>query len=146
MSNNLEKSFAEKKAEHTPSGYSWFTYCSFDASKNKLGYYRGKDCKEIFCKDLRDQAMEIISYKKKEMILVTDEGTEFYEKQKVCHICKKEFGTDKNDENTFKKYHKVRDHCHYTEKFRGAAHNICNLRYKIPEEIPIVFYNGSTYH
>ena len=49
-----------------------------------------------------------------------------------------------------KKYHKVRDHCHYTGKYRGAAHDICNLRYKIPKipEIPVVFHNGSTddYH
>ena len=40
---------------------------------------------------------------------------------------------------------KIRDHCHYTGKYRGAAHNICNLRYKIPKEIPTVFHNGSTY-
>ena len=40
---------------------------------------------------------------------------------------------------------KVRDHCHYTGKYRGAAHSICNLRYKIPKEIPVVFHNGSTY-
>ena len=39
----------------------------------------------------------------------------------------------------------MRDHCHYTGKYRGAVHNICNLRYKIPKEIPIVFHNGSTY-
>ena len=40
---------------------------------------------------------------------------------------------------------KVRDHCHYTGKYRGAAHSICNLRYKISKEIPVVFHNGSTY-
>ena len=40
---------------------------------------------------------------------------------------------------------KVRDHCHYTWKYRGASHSICNLRYKIPKEIPVVFHNGSTY-
>ena len=44
-----------------------------------------------------------------------------------------------------KKQQKVRDHCHYTGKYRGAAHNICNLRYKVPKEIPVVFHNGSTY-
>ena len=55
------------------------------------------------------------------------------------HICKKEF--DNND----KKNYKVRNHCHYTGKYRGAAHNICNLRYKVPKEIPLVFHNGSTY-
>ena len=40
---------------------------------------------------------------------------------------------------------KVWGHCHYTGKFRGAAHSICNLRYKTPKEIPVVFHNGSTY-
>ena len=44
-----------------------------------------------------------------------------------------------------KKHYKVRDHCHYTDKHRGAAQNIGNLRYKIPKEIPVVFHNGSTY-
>ena len=48
-----------------PSGYSWITCCSFDASKNQQSYYRGKDCMEMFCKDLRDQAMKIINYEKK---------------------------------------------------------------------------------
>ena len=68
-----------------------------------------------------------------------------YKKPKKCHICKKEFCTNENNENEFKLNKKVRDHCHYTGKFRGAAHNICNLRYKVPKEIPIVFHNGSTY-
>ena len=44
-----------------------------------------------------------------------------------------------------KKHYKVRDYCHYTGKYRGSAHDICNLRYKIPKEIPVVFHNGSTY-
>ena len=86
--------------------------------------------------------------KKKEMIPLTDKENKFYEKQKVCYIWKKEFCTDENDKNAFKLYHKVRDHCHYTGKFRGAAHSICNLRYKTPKEISVVFHNGSTcdYH
>ena len=50
----------------------------------------------------------------------------------------------KEFDNSDKK-HKVRDNCHYTGKYRGAAHNICNLRCKIPKEIPVVFHNGSTY-
>ena len=66
-------------------------------------------------------------------------------KQKVCYIWKKEFSTDKNDKNVFKLYHKVRDHCHYIGKCRGAAHSIYNLRYKTPKEIPVVSHNGSTY-
>ena len=33
-----------------------------------------------------------------------------------------------------KKYYKVRDHCHYIGKYTGAAHDICNLRYKTPKK------------
>ena len=42
--NNVEKSYTEKKAKHTPPGYSLFTNCSFDETKNKLDCYRGEDC------------------------------------------------------------------------------------------------------
>ena len=41
-----------------------------------------------------------------------------------------------------KLYKKVRDHCHYTEKVRGSALSIWNLRYKLPKIIPIVIYNA----
>ena len=135
--NNQVKSYTEKKAEHVPSGYSLVTCCSYDKSKNER-FYRGKDCMEMFRKDLREQAMKIINYEKKEMIPLTNEEKESYKNQKVCYICEKEFSTDKKDQ-------KVRDHCHYTEKYKGAARNGCNLRYKIPKEIPLVFHNGSTY-
>ena len=111
--------------------------------KNKLDCYKSEDCVERFCKGLRDHAMKIISYEEKEMTPLTDKENKSYENQKVCYIYKKEFGTDENDKNAFKLYHKVRDHCHYTGKFRGAAHSICNLRYKTPKEIPVVFHNGS---
>ena len=68
------------------------------------------------------------------MALLPKEEEEDYNNQKVCHICKKEFIDDK-----------VRDHCHYTGKYRGEAHNTCNLRYKIPKNIPVIFHNGSKY-
>ena len=83
------KNLLQKKAKHIPSGYSWITCFSFNESKNEQDYYRGKDCIEIFYKDLRDQEMKIINYEKKEMISLIDEETESYEKQKVCYICEK---------------------------------------------------------
>ena len=96
---------------------------------------------KLFCEDLKDQAMKIIDYEKKEMIPLTDEEKESYENQEIFHICKKEFSIDENNK---KLMHKVRDHCHYIGKYRGAAHNNCNLNCKIPKEIPVVFHNGST--
>ena len=64
--NNPEKLLTTKKYEHTPSGDSMFTHCSFDAPNNKLDCYRGKDCMERFCKDLKEHATKIINYKKRE--------------------------------------------------------------------------------
>ena len=113
--NNPNESSTNKINKHTPSGYSISTSCSFDESKNKLNYYRGKDCMKKFCKDLKEHATRIINYKKKEFDTID------------------------------KKNYKVRDHCHYTGKYRGAAHNICNLRYNVPKEVPAVFHNESTY-
>ena len=140
--NNPERSSTTKTNKHTPSGYSLFTHCSFDTIKNKLDYYRGKNCMENFCLDLKEHVIKIINHEKeKEMISLTKEEKKIRLEQKVCYICSKEFSTD--DDN--KKCHKVRDHCHYTGKYREAAHNIFNLKYKIPKEIPVVFHNGSTY-
>ena len=92
----------------------------------------------MFCKDSKEQAMKIINYDKKKIIPLTDKEKETHENQKVCYICKKNFSTNK-------KYCKVRNHCHSTGQYRGAAHSIRNLRYQIPKEILAVFHNGSTY-
>ena len=48
----------------------------------------------------------------------------------------------KMKKNKFKLYKKVRDHYHYTGKYRGAAHSIYNLNYKLPQEIPVKIHNG----
>ena len=73
---------------------------------------------------------------RKKEIPLTIEENKSYHNQKVCYICKKEFNTLNND--------KVKDHCHFIGKYRRAAYNICNLRYKIPKGIPTVFHND--YH
>ena len=69
--NNPEKSSTTKINKHTPSGYSLFTHCSFNVTKNKLSFYRGKDCMKSFCKDLKEHAIKIINYEKEEMIPLT---------------------------------------------------------------------------
>ena len=48
---------------------------------------------------------------------LTYEEHGIYKKQNVFYVCKKEFSTDGNDKNTFRLYHKVRHHCHYTGKY-----------------------------
>ena len=64
---NPEKSSTTKINKHNPSGYSLFTHCSFDVTKNKLSYYRDKGCMKKFCKDLKEYAIKIISYEKRKL-------------------------------------------------------------------------------
>ena len=60
--------------------------------------------------------------------------------QKSVIFKKKNF---KTNISKIKKYREVRDHCHYTGEYRGAAHNICNLNYSVLKKSLIVFHNGS---
>ena len=60
---------------------------------------------------------------------------ERFDKETKCWICNEEFDEDV----------KVRDHCHFTGRYRGAAHNSCNLKYRKPNFIPVVFHNLSGY-
>ena len=63
--NNPEESSTTEINKHAPSGYPLFMHCSFDKTKNKLDYYRGKDCMKKFCKDLRTYVTKIIMKRKK---------------------------------------------------------------------------------
>ena len=95
-----------------------------------------------FYESLREHAVKLINSKEKKMKLLTKEQQEPYENVEICYTCKEKI------ENKYLKeikYHKVRNHCHYTREYSGAAHSICNLKYGLPKKIPITFHNGSNY-
>ena len=71
------------------------------------------------------------------MKLLTKEQHESHENTKICYICNGKF---KNKYVKDKNYCKVRDHCHYTGEYRGAAYT---LIYSAPNKIYITFHNGS---
>ena len=75
-------------------------------------------------------------FPEKPMDPLTNRQWKAYKRARECHICYKPFNS---------KDPKVRDHCHYTGRYRGPAHSLCNLRYRIPSYIPIVFHNLSYY-
>ena len=89
--NNLEESYKKKKARHESSGWAMFTRSSFNEKENKLNYYRGKDCIEKLCKKLKEHAMKIINYEKKQMIPLSKEENNSYREQEARHICKEKF-------------------------------------------------------
>ena len=101
--NNPEKSYTEKKVMHEPSGWWMAIICLFDKKENKFNYYRGKDCTKKLCKKIKESANEIIGPKKKEIIPLTKEENNIYNKQKTCHKCKEKFRLDKDDENYINK-------------------------------------------
>ena len=63
-------------------------------------------------------------------MIMTMHGKTAYDNSTLFHICNEELGKDR-----------VRDHCHLTGKFRGASHEICDLKYKVPKFFPVVFLN-----
>ena len=65
--------------------------------------------------------------------LTAKEEKEFH-KAELCHICKKQLDDDR-----------VRDHCHFTGQYRGAAHNSCNLQCRKPMILPVIFHNLQGY-
>ena len=75
---------------YEPSGYALSFIRLFDSKENKHNFYRGEHCMEKFCSDLKEFGNEIINYKEKQMISLKNNENESYEKQKECHICKKE--------------------------------------------------------
>ena len=140
--NDPENSSTTKVNEHIPLGFSMSIISSFRTIENNHDVYRSKDCMTRFCEFLRNHAMKIINSKKKKRKLLTKKQQESYENVKIFYICKETF------ENKYlkdKKYPKFRDHCHYTGKYRGAGHRMCDLKYSVSKKIPIVFRNGSNY-
>ena len=118
---------------HTPSGWCIRSEFAYGEVKDPLKLYRGKDCISKFCEHIIGEAHRLYnSFPEKPMIPLTKDQIKQYNRVSKCHICFKHF---KDGDR------KVRDHCHYSREYRGAAHLLCNLQYKIPSHIPVVFCN-----
>ena len=78
-----------------------------------------------YCKKVMDE------YFNKNLIM-TQEEEHLFQKSNSCYICKKFINNNKE---------KVRDHCHVTGKFRGAAHQKCNVNFQFTKKVPVIFHN-----
>ena len=118
------------------------TIWAFDYTENKHTLYCGNDCMKKIFDSLREHAKIIIDFEKKKMLPLTKEELKSHQDVKVCHICGKKI-LKKLPKGT--SYQKVTDHCHYAATYRSAAHSICNLKFNVPIEIPVVFHSASNY-
>ena len=137
---NPENSYTKQYQKHEPISFYYYIKC-FDSKVYlpiKERSYTGKNAEQVFLKYLEEDIKMIANIPKKEIIFGEKEK-ERYNEETRCWICKGEF--DDKD----KKKEKVKDHCHYTGRYRGAAHNECNLNYRKPNFTPVVFHNLSGY-
>ena len=123
--------------QHTPSGWCVHSKFAYGDVDNLLRTYRGRDCIGTFCNHIKGEAHRLYHmFPELPVGPLTKKQWKKYKRSTKCHICYKPFTLGDP---------KVRDHCHYTGLYRGPAHSLCNLRYKIPSYIPVVFHNLSGY-
>ena len=101
--------------------------------------YTGGNVAEEFCKQLELETRDVYDkyFKKAVPMKITKAELDEWKQTDVCHICEETISGSDNI--------KVKDHCHLTGEYRGAAHQECNLKYKEPSFIPVVFHNLSGY-
>ena len=134
---NPENSYTKQYQKHEPISFYYYIK-SFDSKVYlpiKERSYTGKNAEREFLKYLEEDIKMIANIPKKG-IIIGEKEKERYNEETRCWICKGEF--DENKE-------KVKDHCHYTGRYRGGVHNECNLKYKKPNFTPVVFHNLSGY-
>ena len=138
-----KKSHTEQYQKHTACGYGYKVVCCYDDKFSKpTKIYRGEMTIHKFMEDMLDEVKYCKKIAKEHFtkpIEMTNEDKESFRSAKECHICKIPYGTNDNFNNI------VRDHCHVTGKYRGSAHEICNLNFQLTDKIPVVFHNLKGY-
>ena len=137
---NPNKSYTNKHQIHEPISFNYYIK-SFNESvyKSKREKYiqekeEGPDAMLTFIERLEEDVRKIAELGNKKMI-ITDEEEEQFNKASNCWICGKYLNISD----------RVRDHCHYTGRYRGAAHNKCNLNYRKQNNITVFFHNLAGY-
>ena len=136
---NNDSSYTEAYQRHTDCGYGYKVVCCYDDKYTKpTQIYRGPKAVYKFMEKMLEEVNYCKNVMKKEFskpLKMTKNDEDAFQKAEECHICNKQY-TEKDI--------RVRDHCHITGKYRGSAHQECNLKLRIkPEEIkiPVIFHN-----
>ena len=130
----------KKYQDHIPCSFAYKIVCIDHKFSKPIVVYRGKNAAYEFIKAILKKYKYCKKIKSKHFnknLIVSEEEEQLFQESNSCWIC----GTliDHDDE-------KVRDHCHVTEKFRGAAHRSCNVNFQLTKKVPAIFHNLRSYH
>ena len=140
-----KESYTKKYQKHEPSGFCYYIKCFDDSvySQEPVIFTKESeqdDVAQIFVNTLEENIRDIYQkFRFQKKMIFGPEDRKVCEKSTHCHICKQPLTP--NDKTNYT----VRDHCHFTGKFRGAAHNSCNLSYRKPKFFPVIFHNLAGY-
>lgn len=133
---NDNDSYTEAYQKHTDCGFSYKVVCCYDDKYSKPAQiYRGENAVCKFMEKIIDEVKycrNTIKYKFNKPIKMTPADEETFKQATECHICGKKYNN---------KDKRVRDHCHVTGKYRGSAHEACNLNFQLTDKIPVIFHN-----
>lgn len=129
------KSSTIKLAKHALSGFTYKVVgLSPETTENHVTY-RGHEAVDVFVDHMIKLEGRLLNMLRNPKPMdLSEEETKALREATLCHICHGELRNDT-----------VRDHCHVTGKFRGAAHSYCNLNYRLRERIPVFFHNLKGY-
>ena len=145
---NPNKSFTQGYQKHEPSGYCPYLKAldGMEVNFKPLVYKKkteDEDISKCFIKHVIKLTHQIYQnyYKKPKPYNLSTQEEKDFQSATMCHICEQKLFKDKETGQILK----VRDHCHFTGEYRGAAHNQCNLNCKKPLILPVIFHNLQGY-
>ena len=136
---NPKESYNYNYQKHEPSGFCFYVKGIVDKKIKPIIYTKkseDEDVAKVFVEKLTEITKGIYNdfYQRPKPLRLTNAEQKSFEEANTCHICNCDLGGDK-----------VRDHCHFTGQYRGAAHNKCNLMCKKPKVLPVIFHNLQGY-
>ena len=128
----------ERKNEHKPCGYSYLVVSRVeDDQEYSAVTYSGENVLKHFFENIISEVEKLLNKMKyKKNIIMSQTDIAHHQLCNICHIC---------NNVILQSDHKVKDHCHLTGKYRGPAHNECNLKYQLKKFIPVFFHNLEGY-